>query len=138
MPQPRGRIGSLVTALAGLVAGVTLAACACTATEHQTLTVSTPADPAMQFRVDSCRADPDACPALCSLALERAGFMGSVDSCDVSFAGTTVTLDVAFEVDDHGFGCPSAPGPAARTGLTVLRAAATHPSTPASRSALVP
>lgn len=138
MPQPRGRIGSVVTALALAATGVTVGACACTDTEHETFTVATPADPAMQFRIDSCRVDSGACPALCALALERAGFMGNVDDCQVSFAAAQVTLDVTYEVDDHGFGCPAAPAPTARAALTDLRARATHTSTPTTRSVLAP
>ena len=61
------------------------------------LTIETPADPALQLRVDSCEVDVDACPALCSLALERINLpAAAVNSCKVGFAGAKVLMDVNY------------------------------------------
>ena len=61
------------------------------------LTIETPTDPALDLRVESCRVDVDACPALCELALERVklGTFG-VNSCKVGFAGAVVLMDVNY------------------------------------------
>ena len=43
---------------------------------HEEKTISTPEpaeDPGLQFKIDSCHADVDACPTLCALAMTRAG-----------------------------------------------------------------
>lgn len=65
------------------------------------LEVEVPADPALQLRVDSCRVDADACPALCELALQRVN-VGSfgVNSCRVGFAGDVVLMDVDYTQQD--------------------------------------
>lgn len=61
------------------------------------LTIDTPADPALQLRVESCRVDVDACPSLCALALERVQLPTfNVNSCKVGFAGAVVLMDVNY------------------------------------------
>ena len=61
------------------------------------LTIETPTDPALQLRIDSCEVDVDACPALCSLALERISLpAAAVNSCKVGFAGAKVLMDVYY------------------------------------------
>jgi hypothetical protein len=70
----------------------------CSSTQvEKRLTVETPADPALQLRVESCRVDVDACPSLCELALARVniGTFG-VNACTVGFAGATVYMDVDY------------------------------------------
>jgi hypothetical protein len=78
------------------------------------LTIATPADPPLQLRVESCRVDIDACPALCSLAMERAQIHYSPESCEVGFAGDTVRMKVHYTSYDNSncfFGDDVAPVP---------------------------
>lgn len=60
------------------------------------LEVVTPADPPLQFRVDSCRLDRDACQSLCELALSRLGFEPYVTACAVTFAAEVTNVDVTY------------------------------------------
>ncbi|MBA2541224.1 MAG: hypothetical protein H0V17_16400 [Deltaproteobacteria bacterium] len=65
------------------------------------LEVETPSDPAMEFKIASCKVDVDACPALCTLALERIGIGAfGVTTCTVGFAGDTVLMDVDYTVSN--------------------------------------
>ena len=75
------------------------------------LTVDTPADPSLQLKVDSCRVDVDACPALCQLAMKRVSIDYNPDSCDVGFAGDTVHMTVRYTAypNDCFFGDDVAP-----------------------------
>jgi hypothetical protein len=42
--------------------------------EQKTITTAEPAaDPGLQFKIDTCRVDVDACPTLCALAMTQAG-----------------------------------------------------------------
>lgn len=104
--------------------------------EQKTITTTEPAvDPGLQFKIDSCRADVDACPTLCALAMTRAGisfnnggnltgsgggdvavptspgggFQGPVTptvACDVSFENGTVAMVVKYDVYTSTLGCP--------------------------------
>jgi len=65
------------------------------------MTVETPADPPLQLKVESCRVDVDACPALCAEAMLRAHINYSPDSCDVGFAGDTVHMHVRYTSYDN-------------------------------------
>ena len=51
-------------------------------------TFDVPADPPLDLRVESCRLDADACHALCSMLMSRAGL--ATGSCTVQFQGDTV------------------------------------------------
>lgn len=71
------------------------------------LTVMTPADPPMQFRIDRCRIDVDACRELCALAMERANEGAPPHyACDVEFRGDVVSMVVSYEISKGGFNCP--------------------------------
>jgi hypothetical protein len=70
------------------------------------LTISTPADAPLQLRVDQCQVDVDACPALCSLAAQRANLTQTPQSCDVKFGATEVELDIKYQDFTGGIGCP--------------------------------
>ena len=104
--------------------------------EQKTITTTEPAaDPGLQFKIDSCRADVDACPTLCALAMTRAGISfsnsqpgtgsgGGGDlvpttpgggfgspvtptvACDVSFENGTVAMVVKYDVYTSSLGCP--------------------------------
>ena len=102
--------------------------------EQKTITTTEPAvDPGIQFKIDSCRADVDACPTLCALAMTRAGISfnnggalsGGGDvalppspggftstpvnptvACDVTFDNGTVAMVVKYDVYESTLGCP--------------------------------
>ena len=103
--------------------------------EQKTITTTEPAvDPGLQFKIDICRADVDACPTLCALAMTRAGISfnngGNVTNgggdltlppnpggtpfvpvnptigCDVSFENGTVSMVVKYDVYSSTLGCP--------------------------------
>src|SRR5262245_8095635 len=60
------------------------------------LTVDLPTDPSLQLKVDSCRVDVDACPALCAMALQRTQIDYTPDTCTVGFAGDEVIMKVVY------------------------------------------
>jgi hypothetical protein len=106
------------------------------AVTHETKTITTPepaVDPGLQFKIDSCRADADACPTLCALAMTQAGlsfnngdvtngeaiplppgsgggtFGGPVTptvNCDVTFEDSQVSMVVKYDVYTNTLGCP--------------------------------
>lgn len=100
--------------LAGLA--VSLASCAdgagdrCTDPAEQTFKLETPADPPLQFRIDGCRVDVDACDALCALALDRAGLndghTAGITSCNVEFRADAVSVKVGYDVIRNQSLCP--------------------------------
>lgn len=106
---------------------------------HEEKTISTPEpaeDPGLQFKIDSCHADVDACPTLCALAMTRAGISfnsgqvfgpgegdvatgappplgGSPPStvtpaikCDVTFSNGNVEMVVRYDTFSTTLGCP--------------------------------
>jgi hypothetical protein len=104
--------------------------------EQKTITTTEPAaDPGLQFKIDSCRADVDACPTLCALAMTRAGISFNTNNnlagsgsggdvpvnpgggfgspvtptvaCDVSFENGTVAMVVKYDVYTSSLGCPT-------------------------------
>jgi len=105
------------------------------AVSHETKTITTrePADdPGLQFKIESCRADIDACPTLCALAMTQAGInfnqgggggvlqpgaptdsngapIGTVSpavNCDVVFKDGNVEMKVKYDVYNSTVGCP--------------------------------
>jgi hypothetical protein len=78
----------------------------CVDTVEHTYTIQTPADPALQFQLDRCRVDVDACNDLCREMLERNNVMHMPASCDVSFKSASVDVSVAYQVDTGNSGCP--------------------------------
>jgi hypothetical protein len=97
--------------LAGL--SFSLASCVdgtdrCKDSGEQTFKLETPADPPIQFRIDSCRIDVDACDALCALTLQRAlvNRGAAVTSCKVELRGDTVFVKVGYDIILGGPGCP--------------------------------
>jgi hypothetical protein len=69
--------------------------CADEASRHFEVTTPT-TDSQVQFRVDACRVDADACMALCQLVLERAGTQTSVTACEVTFSSEKAMMDVTY------------------------------------------
>ncbi|MEO8842642.1 MAG: hypothetical protein ABI591_26660 [Kofleriaceae bacterium] len=91
-----------------IVIAVTLAACGatdvligkdCTSTEDQTWDITEP-DAAMNFKIESCRMDVDACPALCTYMMTENNVSSSsgASGCDVEFEGGTTQIKATYEV----------------------------------------
>lgn len=89
-----------------------MAACAdlvpdCYEKVEKALTVTVPADPPLQFRIDRCRVDVDACHELCAMALERAREgVPPAFVCDVEFRGDVVAMAVSYQFATGGPLCP--------------------------------
>ena len=99
---------------------------------HETKTITTPdpsEDPGLQFKIQSCRVDANACPRLCALAMQQAGidisgggqFNGTevptpggtistpvnpAVACDVLFKNGNVEMTVQYDVYTSTNGCP--------------------------------
>ncbi len=78
----------------------------CVSHKQATLHASEPADPPLQLKIDSCRADVDACMALCQTVMSREGYQEPPESCDVTFIDEDVTMKVAYSVYNGGPNCP--------------------------------
>jgi len=105
--------------LAGIA--ISLAGCtdasepaSCTRPAQHTFSITTPADPAVQFCVEGCRVDVDACDALCTVAFERGGVdvgrLAGITSCTVEFRGAAVSVKVGYDVYADQQLCPVAGG----------------------------
>src|SRR5688572_3506640 len=57
-----------------------------------------PSDPPLEFHLNRCRLDIDACPELCQVALSRINLTHPVNSCTVGFVGEKALLDVEYTV----------------------------------------
>jgi len=68
---------------------------------QRTFGVAMPAtdDPSMQFQIERCRADVDACSDLCQLTLDRNQIPGVQTHCQVAFTAEEAKIDVTY-------GCP--------------------------------
>ncbi|MDB4957115.1 MAG: hypothetical protein JWO36_4684 [Myxococcales bacterium] len=88
----------VLTVLAGCV-GSTVGSSDCHLHLTKTLTIDGSAqnDPPLQLRIESCRLDVDACMTLCDLSIRRAAIIGTVTHCDVTFEGTAVTMQIAYD-----------------------------------------
>jgi hypothetical protein len=64
-----------------------------------------PKDPPLQFQMESCRVDVDACSQLCSLALSRMNVSATIDSCKVTFADDHATLFVRYATFNSDGNC---------------------------------
>jgi len=78
----------------------------CVDTVDRSFGFQTPADPPLQFRIESCRVDVEACHELCQLALERNRIDDVATRCKVSFDGDAVDVHVSYEVFSGGSNCP--------------------------------
>lgn len=69
----------------------------CTDEASREFQVTTPsADSQIQFRIDACRVDADACMSLCEIVMERVGMQPTVTVCNVTFTAETAKLDVTY------------------------------------------
>jgi hypothetical protein len=70
-----------------------------------------PADPPLQFRIESCKLDVDACTDLCTMVMQRSNLDGQETSCDVSFTSGSVSLKIYYDQYNPDAGCPIANEP---------------------------
>jgi hypothetical protein len=77
----------------------------CYKTVIKQFTVDTPADPPLQLRIESCRADVDACMELCTMLMTRAG-LPAPEQCAVEFRSTTVYATTSRSEYTGGSNCP--------------------------------
>lgn len=68
----------------------------CSETVEKTFAVTGDSDPPLRLRIESCRADVDACPELCAMVMEREAVGASADTCAVRFDGDTAMVQVAY------------------------------------------
>ena len=75
------------------------------APQHHDFTISDPSPP-MQYRIEGCRVDADACPDLCNAVSRANNLPGAVVGCNVTFdsSATYVGIDIS------GFATPVAGG----------------------------
>ena len=82
-------LATLPTACVGDVVGSVGNSDDCSSEVSRQFAFETPADPPLDLRVESCRLDADACQALCTMLMARAG-LGSPTTCEVRFDDVTV------------------------------------------------
>lgn len=82
----------------------------CFITKHDQLEVNRPAEPTIEFQIERCQGDADACTDLCTAVGVAHGITG-IESCTVGFvADTAVKLDVTYEEPNPNDLCPVAGG----------------------------
>ena len=84
----------------------------CTTQVDRLVTMRTPTDPAMDFRLAACRMYyPVACEDVCDLIMRRENEFSiqSVSNCEVAFFGDTVAVKMSFESFDGGDSCGDDP-----------------------------
>lgn len=109
----------VLAGLAGLAAlGVTLGGGGCVKsvidtdcfdTLERTYHFQTPAEPSLQFHIDRCHLDAEACKELCQQALDRDNRDSEPTRCHVTFKASDVSVNVSFEVVTDGKDCPVPP-----------------------------
>lgn len=78
----------------------------CVDTIERSYRFDTPADPPLQFLINRCSVDVEACTELCREAMVRHNVQDTPITCDVDLGETGVEIDVAYEVYTGGAGCP--------------------------------
>lgn len=76
----------------------------CIDTIERTFSVAEPAEPSLQFDIERCRVDVDACSDLCRATMMANNVFDQLTGCKVSFGGE-VTVTVTYEVFTGGSGC---------------------------------
>jgi hypothetical protein len=64
-----------------------------------------PTDPSTTLKIEDCRQDAGACDALCTLELETYAPNGTMTGCNVLFDGTTIHVEVHYDVLNDQPGC---------------------------------
>ncbi len=90
-----------VATLATLATG-----CGCTEVVEKTFTIATPAEPTLQFKLESCRVDAATCNAVCIEQLALAGLVGDFVSCRVTFAADHADVIAEYDAPTDGLLCP--------------------------------
>ena len=112
-PLVLNRTGILIALLCGACSSNDNVTGDCAVThEQKTITTTEPAaDPGLQFKIDSCRADADACPTLCALAMTRAGisFNNGFVGQPGGVTNTGTAPGVPLPPGGGGFGSPVTP-----------------------------
>ena len=81
----------------------------CVTNRTHDATLTTPADPPTQFRIDRCRVDVDACPDLCEITMERDMLSGTQTKCSVGFHDNgDVEVHIGFQQQNGAAQCPQA------------------------------
>ena len=62
-------------------------------------------DTALQFQIDRCQLDADACAELCTMALLHAGATTPATACHVEFSATQATVHATFDRPTGAPGC---------------------------------
>lgn len=81
----------------------------CTTQVDRLVTLRTPTDPAMDFRLEACRTYyPVACEDVCDLLLRREDQFSvqTLSHCEVAFFGDTVAVKLSFDAFTGGNNCP--------------------------------
>jgi hypothetical protein len=113
-PRPSMRFRELRQLLQSIVvAGLPLAGCnvidshePCSYEEKtRLLKASEPADPVLQLKIDSCRADVEACRPLCAELMTRANVNEGVQDCSVTFEDGDVHAVVTYSIYHDGPNC---------------------------------
>ena len=101
---PQIAIAGLLATAAGCVAAVIDTDCIDTV--DRTYHIDTPAELSVQFSIDRCRIDVDACKDLCRQALAQNHVTIMPSRCEVSFESSAVDVSVSYETTTDGDGCP--------------------------------
>jgi len=105
----RSRVRSLVLCSVLAMAGCFDSSDDCTTQVDRLVTMRTPTDPAMDFRLEACRTYyPVACEDVCDLLLRREDqfTQQTLAHCEVAFFGDTVAVKMSFETFSGGNNCP--------------------------------
>jgi hypothetical protein len=80
----------------------------CNQTIDRSYTVSLPAtDAQLQYAVETCRVDADACPNLCTVILQRQQIQSLFPAtCDVRFTSDEAKVNMTYEVAKPGCATP--------------------------------
>jgi len=95
----------------------------CTQAEDSTWDIALPTDPSDTLKIEDCQMDADACDALCTMELDaNVDNVDTMTGCAVRFDGSTVHVEVKYNIDSDDSGCDSEPEP--QGGVDLLDAGA--------------
>jgi len=78
----------------------------CVDHHERILTAATPADPPLEFKIERCQVDLDACQDLCDLMMSRNGVTVPSTSCSVAFDPLSVSVHITYDTMNNGSNCP--------------------------------
>lgn len=105
---PRHILPLLIAGLPALAGGCVEAVIDtdCVDTVDRSFEIQTPADTQLQFKIESCRVDSEACPDLCRVTLQRNNINDVPTRCEVRFHTASVDVKAWYEVYVGGDSCP--------------------------------